>query len=297
MALTALCRASHAKLDLRRLVRLHGNEVGSVQSLSFVLVLPLFVMIVLFIVQVSQLMIATVVVHYAAYSAARTAAVWIPANLSGGEGPNCISSYSPDPSAGNQTMPSLLGPTSGGMWFVIQPGSPKYNKITSAAAMALMSICPSRDVGVTLPSQDSAAADVLKTAYSAFLPASTSNSAISGRIEHKLAYALANTTVELRFYHQNSEPPLATYGLASDAGEFYANEIDWQDEIEVTVRHNFALLPGPGRFLAQHLAGSDPVADAISNQGGVYTYPLSASATIGNEGERPLLSYVRSNNN
>ena len=158
--------------------------------------------------------------------------------------------------------------------------------------MACMPICPSRDVGVALPGTAQAAADILKTAYGAFLPASTSNEAISGRIENKLAYALANTTVEMRFYHQNSEPPLMTYYLGPDSGEFYANEIGWQDEITVTVTHNLALLPGPGRLLAKCFSGNGATAGPISQQGNVYIYPLSASATICNEGEMPLLPYV-----
>ena len=60
----------------------------------------------------------------------------------------------------------------------------------------------------------------------------------------------------------------------------------------MTVRHNFALLPGPGRFLALHLLGDDKVSDTIERQGSVYTYPMSASATICNEGEKPLIPYV-----
>ena len=51
------------------------------QSLSFVLTLPLFIMVMMMIVQVSQLMIGMVVVHYAAFAAARSAAVWIPAAM------------------------------------------------------------------------------------------------------------------------------------------------------------------------------------------------------------------------
>ena len=51
------------------------------QSLSFVLTLPVFIFIMMMIVQVSQLMIGIVVVHYAAFAAARSAAVWIPAAM------------------------------------------------------------------------------------------------------------------------------------------------------------------------------------------------------------------------
>jgi hypothetical protein len=48
-------------------------------------------------------------------------------------------------------------------------------------------------------------------------------------------------------------------------------------------------------MLARYVAGSsgtDKVAAAIQNQGGVYTYPLQALATIGNEGEKSVVTYV-----
>ena len=57
LAAWALVRFSRAQLRLGRLLNLHRDENGSVQSLSFVLTLPLFIMVMLFIVQVSQLMI------------------------------------------------------------------------------------------------------------------------------------------------------------------------------------------------------------------------------------------------
>ncbi len=290
-ALIIIIYASGAKLRISRLTKIHADECGSVQSLSFVLVLPLVVMIVLFIVQVSQLMIGTIIVHYAAYATARAAAVWIPAQLSAGEGANCISSYYVDPNAKDQTMPSLLGPTKGGLWYVVQSGSAKYDKISQAAVMACMPICPSRDV-ITLSNQGQAMAENIAAAYCVSSPSSKNNAAIPRRIEHKLAYAMAHTTVEMKFFHKNSEPPLMTHYLKSDIGEFYGNEIGWQDQIAVTVRHDFALLPGPGRFLAKHIIGDDKVSDTISHQGEVYTYPLSASAVISNEGEKPLIPYI-----
>src|SRR5262245_57513597 len=76
-----VARMSGARLTLRKLRRLHGCQAGSVQSLSFVLTLPVFIMLLLFIVQVSQLMIGTAVVQYAAFAAARAAMVWLPADL------------------------------------------------------------------------------------------------------------------------------------------------------------------------------------------------------------------------
>ena len=77
--LLLLVRMSRARWELGRLRQLHADQVGTVQSLSFVLTLPLFVMVMLLIVQVSQLMIGQIVVEYAAVAAARAAVVWIPA--------------------------------------------------------------------------------------------------------------------------------------------------------------------------------------------------------------------------
>ena len=128
------------------------------QSLSFVLTLPVFVMVMLLIVQVSQLMIGMIVVHYAAYAAARERR-GVDSGRSGvGRSSNCISSYYPDPNAANQVFPTLdptarpMVPAAGGMTYLVQPGSPKYHKITSAAVMACMAISPSRDLGFQVPS-------------------------------------------------------------------------------------------------------------------------------------------------
>ena len=307
--LLLLMRMSRARLELRRLLRLHADQQGSAQTLSFVLTLPIFIMVLMFIVQVSQLMIGQVVVEYAAFAAARAAAVWIPAGLPFPEGPNCISTYMPDPEAQNQVSPSLAGPTEGGMTYLIAPGSPKYDKIASAAVMACMPISPSRDLGLSLAGQGPAAADIVKALYAAMAPGSAANAAISRRIENKLAYAMANTTLELRFYHANNsgDAPLVSYPLFDQYGpdvldptkwEFQPNELGWQDQITVTVRHNLALLPGPGRLLARRdsAAATGGVGGSQGSSGNVYTdtytYPLSASATIGNEGEKPVIPYV-----
>src|SRR3989304_3281384 len=83
----ALLRLAHARVQPRRVARLHDDVQGTAQSLSFVLTLPFFIMILLFIVQVSELMIGAIVVHYAAFAAARSAAVWIPADMRPAEGP------------------------------------------------------------------------------------------------------------------------------------------------------------------------------------------------------------------
>ena len=73
----------------------------------------------------------------------------------------------------------------------------------------------------------------------------------------------------------------------------------------LTVEHDFALLPGPARILArrsdaaigsdpQNYPGSDSVARRLKqNQQGIYTYPMSATVKIVNEGEKPVLPYTQ----
>ena len=55
-AARVLVAISGARLDFSRIRRVHSNESGSVQSLSFVLTLPFFVMVLMLIVQVNQIM-------------------------------------------------------------------------------------------------------------------------------------------------------------------------------------------------------------------------------------------------
>ncbi len=308
---------SGAQLRIGRLRKLHFHQAGSVQSLSFVLTLPIFIMFMMLIVQATQLMIGQVVVEYAAIATARAAMVWVPAPSPAGtipsvtlvpgqvlpspwplatEGENCISSISPDSDASN---------SQGGSRYLVSPGSAKFEKIRSAAVLACLPIAPSRSVAQSggqgaANSPLAQAAPVLQAAYMAVSPQSASNPMIGQRIANKLAYALNNTQVQLTFVHKSGEPPLAPWNVPADIGEFYYNEVGWQDELQVTVWHQLALLPGPGRLLFSRAASStgapDYVASQISQSGGdLYTYPLSASASLGNEGEKWVLAYVKHN--
>src|SRR4051812_34779838 len=69
------------RLQWQRLRLLSSCEDGAVQSLSLVLTLPVFLMLVLFIVQIIQIMMAIMMVNYSAFSGARAASVWIPADV------------------------------------------------------------------------------------------------------------------------------------------------------------------------------------------------------------------------
>ena len=77
---------------------------------------------------------------------------------------------------------------------------------------------------------------------------------------------------------------------------FYPNEVGWQDTITVKVKYQFPLAawsgPIAGQVRRSPAAANDKVAEAIQKHGGVYTYPLEAEATIGNEGEKSAVTYV-----
>ncbi|MCR4411971.1 MAG: pilus assembly protein, partial [Thermoguttaceae bacterium] len=315
VVLRLLVHLNRARFDWRRLVHLHGDQDGSVQSLSFVLTLPVFLWVILFIVQVSQLMIATVVVHYAAYAAARSAVVWIPQRVASHgvlEWENCIPYYELDREAAQQlpiTNPAdpNYGPTDGGMTFVVQPGSVKHQKIAWAAVLACLPICPSRSLGLQEPPFGAAAADAMRRAYDALAPNASAQQAVLTRLRNKLAYAAGRmeierwdeaagdwvyenvplTDVQIRFYHPNYEPPLVTHYVGPDFEEFRQGmELGWQDHVTVTVTHQLALLPGPGRLLASRvLRHPGHVQDAVSRHirtgPNVYVYPLTATATLG----------------
>lgn len=296
-----LVRLSRGRLQLGRLHQLHRDEGGGVQSLSFVLTLPIFIMVMMLIVQISQLMIGIMVVHYAAFAAARSAIVWIPADLSSaGEPANCISRYQPAseselkedfPNTENvfpSIMPhqqiilghvieyySEIGPIAGGATYVVDNRGPKYSKIFSAAALATMPISPSRDVGYTLadspPLGETSAIDanaILQEAYFSMSPSSAKIPAIPSRLRNKLTYSLANTMIKIYFYHQNDEPPLMTYDRLFNPNfeipEFASNELGRQDLVTVKVIYNLALLPGPGRLLARPAASSNGQPDQVS---------------------------------
>jgi hypothetical protein len=300
----ALVRWSGAKPRVSRLRRLHADEGGAVQSLSFVMVLPIFMIIMLFIVQLSQVLIGTIVVHYAAFAAARSAIVWIPARLEPYDPRDDIDfeTYGPYLRE-NQVGPllSVVGQAPGGTIYRIGSPTPKLNQIQTAAVLACVPICPSRSTAAS-GGQTHPAIDVVLRLYRTLAPTAATNPQVQVRLRNKLAYSLAATSVEVTFLHKDDEPPLGPYLVRSTQGadlqRFYFWEVGWQDPITVKVTHQFALLPGPGRFLSHPLPSSpgqeNTLARRIRQRGGQYVYPLSATVTLGNEGEKSVLPYVES---
>jgi len=301
-------RLSGARLNLPRLRSLHSCQDGGVQSLAFVLALPLFLMIVMFIVQVSQLMIGIMVVNYAAYASARAASVWIPALVDDRD--FMILDVDADEFAEDDSQNKLPAgfapgvPTTFGLQDVSGSGSAKLEKIFTAAVLACAPIAPSRTIAsVDRSVLDSVRAnDIMREVYARLAPSSTSNSRIGQRIDNKIAYSLQNTRVTLYFEDKNSETSPTYNPQGHDWGwqpqyAYYPNEVGWEDPVTITVTHDFALLPGAGGFLVARLLNradgrEDRVSPRITTRDGFYSTQLRASATMTIEGIQSVKPYL-----
>ncbi len=279
-----LVGVSGAKLNWNRLRSINRCQAGSVQSLAFVLTLPFFVMIMMLIVQASQVMVANVAVHYSAFAAVRSAAVWIPANVNIIEAENRISSI------------EWLETGQEGSRYRIAPFGEKFSKIRQAAVLAVMSQGPSRDLGYTLDANGEQTAFALVSLYQGLDAESGTNTLIARRLRNKLAYSYANTDVQIEFWHrfgqnrsQRDAPLEIDYDIPPYLDEFQPNELGWQDHLTATVTYNVPLLPGPLRLFANGARiGETSRTDA---NGQAYVFEIAASATLGNEGEKPLISH------
>ncbi|HZL89708.1 MAG TPA: TadE family protein [Pirellulaceae bacterium] len=287
-------------ISWQRLATLHQSETGGVQSLSFVITLPIFVMVIMLIVQVSQVMIANLVVQYAAFAAARSAVVWLPARVQWDaqrfEGENWTGI--PPLMTHERHEYDSLG-YSYCVWRIepspFPPGgndgsdiSAKLYRIHRAAALACMPIAPSRDAGG--PSASSPLIDSATRAYLALSPSSASNQRVPARIANKLTYSLQNTKIELR---RTAPHQYLMWWEPTGSWEWGPS---WRDHLTLTVTHQYALLPGPGRLLARSVNpnGPDSVSGRIGRSGNYYTIPIKATAMLPNEGEVPRWQYVHS---
>ncbi len=125
------------------------------------------------------------------------------------------------------------------------------------------------------------------------------NARIPARLRNKLAYALANTYVEIEIHHcgdqiQGGDPPLyADLNLPFElpSGYFWPNEMGWQDQVYVRVYHQYALLPAAGRLLAQHVSSPDYIADRVAHADSADGRRVRTHAggprRMGNEGQVP----------
>lgn len=315
-------RVSGAHWQWRRLGILHHCEAGSVQSLSFVLTLPVFMMIVLFIVQISQFMIAKTVVHYAAFAAARSAMVWLPARtdyeLANQVDPAFAPEYNNWPPVWD--VPQLKGASrtekiGAGYGATLDPRM-KFYKIWAAAVMACAPISPSRQLYSPLP--DRSVPQAYRSFYASMAPSAAANPRIPDRIENKLSYSGQNTIVQIQGIDRDSRrgptynpyPGYFTSAVNPGTGQpelvwvpWKPYEIGWEDAMTVTVTHDYALLPGIGRLLSIPLGNSGRTQDTVSAridrrtdaqyapQAGLYTTRITATVTLSNEGLKSLFPY------
>lgn len=311
-ALWVCARLNSARFAPARLRRLHGCQAGSVQTLSFILTLPVFIMVVLFIIQVSQLMIGVTVVHYAAFAAARAASVWIPAEA-GPEAANTLDPASFDANAA--TFPDWLSQNVA--FDAWEPGrNGKYEKIWSAAVMACAPLGPSRRV-LQSAVPPAGFTQSMAELYRGVVPQSAANAYFTERLMRKVEYARFNTFITMRGtdrdwrdgptynpypgYYETRFDPLSGQAVRVWI-PYNPNELNWQAPITVSVYHNFALLPGPGRFLATLLVSGDTPdlvsrkikrqTDALKGRNVRYVV-LSAECTIVPEGIKSVLPYAQ----
>ncbi|GIS60782.1 MAG: hypothetical protein CM1200mP2_30070 [Planctomycetaceae bacterium] len=235
------------------------------QSLSFVLTLPIFVMLVMFIVQVSQLMIAQVVINYAAYGAARSIAAWVPQHVTEVEGDDSTDPFGEEVHFQNMIRaPELRPGKSRGYNFI---GGTRIDGLTEnaevnsaenmlkleyphrTAVTACATISPSRHLGLDIQSDARSHFLAIQTAWQQFAGPEVTPST-EARLYNKFCYSYWNTEIWIRFQNLNSHIGPTHNPLNHPTHTYVPNEIGWRDPITVTVRHNLALLPGPGRFLA-----------------------------------------------
>lgn len=311
VALAACVRFSGARFRWRRVKRLHRCQDGGVQSLAFVITLPIFVTIVLFILQVSQLMVGMMVVNYAAFAAARAAIVWLPAQIEG----ELLTE------ADNQNRLRILSHYEENDSILVEPdpNSGKYQRIRTAAVLACAPVAPSRDLGIGVGAISQSAqlsAAAAKNVYASMSPESLSNPRISQRLDNKIAYSDLNTDVLLEWRDARNGNGRNTFVSPTYNPREHANtaivwrpyEVGWQDAVTVYVVHRYALFPGPGQWLAQRLVWTDSFPARIRariqldqpNQGldeqEISTVLIPASATITNEGFKSIGPFIHVSN-
>ncbi len=299
--LLLLSRIGPVRFDWRRLLELHRCERGGVQSLAFVLVLPIFMTITVFIVQISQILVGMMVVNHASFAGARSASVWIPAHLDDDFEPMNRVALVPSESFDLDQYVMTIGIDESA-----RTNSEKLARIRMAAVMACAGVSPSRSYGLPAPSVRGARAlDVARLVYPRLVPSSRENGATDRRIVNKVVYSDHHTfvVVEWRDTRDATVDGPRTYNPRTHPDPevvFDPSEVGWEDAITVHVVHRYALISGAGRMLAGRLSGWRSLPqrvlrqlpphwlDAETGDAGQPIVLLSASTTITNEGMKPV---------
>lgn len=316
LALWGVLRIAGGGFQFGRVRQIHRCESGSVQTLSFVLTLPVFIIVVMFIIQVSQLMIGIATVHYAAYASARSASVWLPATVTSVETSNTVAGGTLD-RTGAQYPNWITLTQSGDNAHAL--GLEKLLRIWRAAAIACVPLSPSRRVTPSEPAGNTVSESLYQT-YTALVPKTAGNTYMRTRIQRKTDYAQWNTLLVMTGRDAdgitgptyNPYPGHLVMDRDESTGQIYHRwvdwnslEIGWEDPATCSVYFNFPMLPGPGRFLSEKLTGSN-IPDRVSRhlkemqklnpnryQKGLNVVILEAHATMQVEGLKSVIPHVQ----
>ena len=272
----------------KRLRGLDDCQEGGVQSLALVMTLPFLVGTVLLLVQLSQVLIGVMTVQYAAFAAARSAVVWIPASVE-----------DQDPTRGNDSTGEneidVVIPR--GDAIELTPGlrenSRKFREIQAAAVQACVAISPARAVG----GPRAGAAEVAESvdAFLTFQQLNHDPRLARWRIaaSNRWSYSVANTRVSLVFLGQPRLTP--TYNpVGHPVVAHESHEAGWDEAVTVIVTHEVSLVPGPGRWLFQRANWGSVPGNLTSNSTGsgrLDRVPVSGSVTLslaGLQSNRPV---------
>lgn len=271
-----------------RLRGLDHCEEGGVQSLALVMTLPFFVGTILLVVQLSQVLLGVMTVQYAAFAAARSAVVWIPAWVE-----------DQDPARGQDasTENEINAPIVRGQPIDLTVGgrlsSRKFREIQAAAVQACVSISPARSV--TGPRAGTGEVDEAVDAFLTFQNLASDPRIARWRLatSNRWSYSAANTRVRLAFLGQPRLTP--TYNPVGHPVVIHNDhEAGWDEAVTAIVVHEVSLVPGPGRWLFQNATWGRVPNNLAANwpdSGRLDRVPVVGSATLtlaGLQSNRPI---------
>ena len=253
-----------------RLRGLPDCQEGGVQSLALVMTLPMLIGSILLVVQFTQVLLGVMTVQYAAFSAARSAAVWVPTRIDSVASPENVVDRLIVRGQAFDLTPDL------------RSGSRKLREIFAAAAQSCVAISPAR--AVDGPRSSSAEISDAVDAFLQFQQLVSDPRIARWRtaMGNRWSYSFANTQVRLAFLTEPRQTP--TYNpINHPVVPYRQDEAGWDESVTVIVQHEVSLVPGPGRLLFQRATwGSVPAGLATNwpGSGRRDRVPVIGSATI-----------------
>ncbi len=271
-----------------RLRGLDDCEEGGVQSLALVLTLPFFIGTILLLVQLCQVLLGVMTVQYAAFAAARSAVVWVPAWVEDED-----FDRGQDASTENEINAPIVRGQPIDLTVERRQNSRKFREIHAAAVQACVSISPARSVnGPRATGRD---VDESVDAFLAFQNLTNDPRLARWRLatSNRWSYSAANTRVRLAFLGQPRLTP--TYNpIGHPVVPHNDYEAGWDEAVTAIVVHEVSLVPGPGRWLFQNATWGRVPNDLAANwpgSGRLDRVPVVGSVTLtlaGLQSNRPI---------